>query len=128
LLSRSDRRTERKSLWVLVEWRGGTVSWKRFSELSLARSGTGKRAVRNFRGGDDGFQAAAPAGTTETELKQIPIIHFSSNCAMLLQSAAGAFRRKVSMRLRKSTVGPSLGRSSRHARKVISAASQSCAR
>ena len=88
-----------------------------------------KFAVQNFRGSaDDGCYARAPAGTAETELKQISIIHFSSNCAMLLQSAAGAFRRKVSVRLRKSAAGPSLGRSSRHARKVISAVSQSCAR
>src|SRR5215510_1793799 len=63
-----------------------------------------------------------------TSQNKFPIIYFSSNCETLLQSAAEPFRRKVSVRLRRSAAGPSLGRSFRHARKVISAASQSCAR
>ena len=45
-------------------------------------------------------------------LKTNFIIHFSPNCEMLLQWVPEPFRRKVSVRLRRSAAGPSLGRRS----------------
>jgi hypothetical protein len=52
------------------------------------------------------------------------VFHFSSIFETLVQSPEEAPPRKVWTRLRKSADGPSLGQSSRHAKKAISAESQ----